>query len=213
MPEKELTLVGHLAELRKRIIYCLIPFLLTVVSSVPFAKALLFFLRIPAQGVIEKLAFFSPQEVVLVYLKISLFSGLILSLPVILYQIWGFILPALAEKQKRFALSFISLALLAFPASAAKKAQLLPTVQQLLVELFLTTPTADLPPERVEEFLAVDPAGLPSEMREGCLAKKEELRAFKKISDGRRKPPVRRVDNAWGDRNLACACPPVEAFA
>nr|WP_100811425.1 aminomethyl-transferring glycine dehydrogenase [Microbacterium sp. BR1] len=26
-------------------------------------------------------------------------------------------------------------------------------------------------------------------------------------------PPVRRVDNAWGDRNLACACPPVEAFA
>ncbi|OGX23617.1 MAG: twin arginine-targeting protein translocase TatC [Omnitrophica WOR_2 bacterium RIFCSPHIGHO2_02_FULL_45_21] len=114
MPEKELTLVGHLAELRKRLIYCLIPFLLTVVFSVPFAKSLLFFLRIPAQGVIEKLAFFSPQEVVLVYFKISLFSGLILSLPVILYQIWGFILPALAEKQKRFALSFISLALLAF---------------------------------------------------------------------------------------------------
>ncbi len=26
-------------------------------------------------------------------------------------------------------------------------------------------------------------------------------------------PPVRRVDNAWGDRNLVCACPPVEAFA
>ncbi|WP_298226865.1 aminomethyl-transferring glycine dehydrogenase [Gryllotalpicola sp.] len=26
-------------------------------------------------------------------------------------------------------------------------------------------------------------------------------------------PPVRRIDNAWGDRNLFCACPPVEAFA
>jgi glycine dehydrogenase len=26
-------------------------------------------------------------------------------------------------------------------------------------------------------------------------------------------PPVRRVDGAWGDRNLACACPPPEAFA
>jgi glycine dehydrogenase len=25
-------------------------------------------------------------------------------------------------------------------------------------------------------------------------------------------PPVRRVDNAWGDRNLFCACPPPEAF-
>ena len=26
-------------------------------------------------------------------------------------------------------------------------------------------------------------------------------------------PPVRRVDNAYGDRNLVCACPPVEAYA
>ncbi|MGD8872651.1 MAG: glycine dehydrogenase (aminomethyl-transferring), partial [Gemmatimonadota bacterium] len=25
-------------------------------------------------------------------------------------------------------------------------------------------------------------------------------------------PPVRRVDNAYGDRNLVCACPPVEAY-
>jgi glycine dehydrogenase len=26
-------------------------------------------------------------------------------------------------------------------------------------------------------------------------------------------PPVRRIDNAYGDRNLVCACPPPEAFA
>jgi glycine dehydrogenase len=26
-------------------------------------------------------------------------------------------------------------------------------------------------------------------------------------------PPVRRVDNAYGDRNLVCACPPVEGYA
>ncbi|HBD98377.1 MAG TPA: glycine dehydrogenase (aminomethyl-transferring), partial [Gemmatimonadetes bacterium] len=26
-------------------------------------------------------------------------------------------------------------------------------------------------------------------------------------------PPVRRVDNAYGDRNLVCSCPPVEAYA
>jgi hypothetical protein len=69
-----------------------------------------------------------------------------------------------------------------------------PTAAQLLVELFLTTPTADLPPERVEEFLAVDPSSLPAGMRPGCLGKKEELRALKKIAGGRMKPPVRRVD-------------------
>jgi glycine dehydrogenase len=26
-------------------------------------------------------------------------------------------------------------------------------------------------------------------------------------------PPVRRIDSAYGDRNLVCSCPPVEAFA
>jgi len=26
-------------------------------------------------------------------------------------------------------------------------------------------------------------------------------------------PPVRRIDQAFGDRNLVCACPPIEAFA
>ena len=25
-------------------------------------------------------------------------------------------------------------------------------------------------------------------------------------------PPVGRIDQAWGDRNLACSCPPLEAF-
>ena len=107
MLEKELSLIEHLDELRTRIIYCLIPFVIAVVFSSPFTKTFLAFLRIPAAGVIKELAFFSPQEVAVVYVKIAVFSGLILSLPVILYQIWGFISPALEEKQKKYIVSFV----------------------------------------------------------------------------------------------------------
>lgn len=114
MPEKELTLVEHLDELRKRLIFCLIPFFIAVLFSAPFTKAILAFLRLPSEGVIEKLAFFSPQEVALVYMKIALFSGLILSLPIILYQVWEFISPALQERQKEYAVSFIFWAFFAF---------------------------------------------------------------------------------------------------
>ena len=32
------------------------------------------------------------------------------------------------------------------------------------------------------------------------------------LRDGKYWPPVSRVDNAWGDRNLVCSCPPVEAY-
>jgi sec-independent protein translocase protein TatC len=114
MPEKELTLVEHLDELRKRLIFCLIPFFIAVLFSAPFTKTFLAFLRLPAAGLIEKLAFFSPQEVAAVYMKIVLFSGLILSLPIILYQVWGFIGPALEEKQKKYVVSFIFWAFFAF---------------------------------------------------------------------------------------------------
>lgn len=114
MPEKELTLVEHLDELRKRLIFCLIPFFIAVLFSAPFTKAILAFLRLPSAGVIEKLAFFSPQEVATVYMKIVLFSGLILSLPIILYQVWEFISPALGERQKKYATSFIFWAFFAF---------------------------------------------------------------------------------------------------
>lgn len=107
MADKELSLIGHLNELRSRIIYCLIPFLLAALFSTLFIKPILGFLRLPAKGVIEKLAFFSPQEIAVSYIKIAIFSGLVLSLPVILYQIWGFISPALEQRQKRYAASFI----------------------------------------------------------------------------------------------------------
>jgi glycine dehydrogenase len=42
-----------------------------------------------------------------------------------------------------------------------------------------------------------------------------ELAAYPGVSDRRAKywPPVRRIDGAFGDRNLVCACPPVEAYA
>ena len=33
------------------------------------------------------------------------------------------------------------------------------------------------------------------------------------VHGGKYWPPVRRIDQAYGDRNLICACPPVEAFA
>ena len=114
MPDKELSLVGHLTELRKRIIYCLVPFVIVALASVSFAKYILYFLRFPARGIIEKLAYFSPQEVAIVYTKLAIYSGIVLSLPIIFYHTWKFISPALEEKYKRHIFSFIFWATLSF---------------------------------------------------------------------------------------------------
>lgn len=112
--ERELSLVEHLAELRIRIIISLVAFGLSCVLSFPFAPFLLKILKIPASGIIDRLAFFSPQEAFLIYVNLSLFSGWLISLPIILYQVWAFISPAIEERQKKHIGSFISFSFMAF---------------------------------------------------------------------------------------------------
>jgi glycine dehydrogenase len=57
-------------------------------------------------------------------------------------------------------------------------------------------------------------AAYPAEMRrrEGQGHSRESLAAAPAVAS-KYWAPVRRVDQAFGDRNLVCACPPIEAFA
>ena len=112
--DRELTLVDHLNELRKRIIVSLIALGVVSVVSLPFATHLLRILKLPASGLIERLAFFSPQEAFLIYMRIAFLCGLIISMPIILYQIWAFVCPAIEERLKRYSVYFIFFCSLAF---------------------------------------------------------------------------------------------------
>jgi len=46
-----------------------------------------------------------------------------------------------------------------------------------------------------------------------AYSREQAVYPLRSLIRGKYWPPVRRVDNAYGDRNLVCACPPVEAFA
>jgi hypothetical protein len=61
------------------------------------------------------------------------------------------------------------------------------------VETFAAAETSALPPEEVPRFLAVDPESLPEKLRERFLAKRSELLALKRIAEGKKKPPLRRL--------------------
>lgn len=112
--DRPLTWIEHLEELRKRIIISLIILGIASVGSLPFAQRLLEVLKWPAKGTIEKLAFFSPQEAFLIYMRVALLSGLVVSMPIILYQVWAFIAPAIEERLKKRATSFILFCFTAF---------------------------------------------------------------------------------------------------
>jgi len=119
MGEKELPLVGHLEELRTRIICCLVTLAVAGAAAFPFARHILRILKLPAAGLIDKLVFFSPQEAFTVYVNIAIGAGLVISLPVILYHLWAFISPAIEDRLRRHSLTFISFSLLAFVTGCA----------------------------------------------------------------------------------------------
>lgn len=102
-----MTFVGHLEELRKRIIISLIALAIASAAAFPLSAKILKILKLPAAGLIQKLAFFGPTEAFAAYLKIAIVSGFIISMPVLLYQTWKFVSPALDEGVRRHALTFI----------------------------------------------------------------------------------------------------------
>lgn len=109
-----LTWTEHLEELRRRIIVSLITLGIASVTSLPFASKFLELLKLPAEGTIEKLAFFSPQEAFLIYMRIAFLLGFVVSMPVILYQVWTFISPAIEKRTKKRTTYFIIFCFTAF---------------------------------------------------------------------------------------------------
>ncbi len=99
--DKESSLVEHLEELRLRILISLAVLVISTCVAFPYASKVIAILKYPARGVIDRLAFFHPVDAFMAYFKVSFFVGLIVSMPVILYQLWVFVSPAIDEKIRK----------------------------------------------------------------------------------------------------------------
>jgi sec-independent protein translocase protein TatC len=123
-PDGQMTLTEHLGELRVRIIRSVLAIVIGMIVVFAFYNPILDFLRQPYINLCRRntelkcqadLFSLGPLEGFNTRLRVSLYGGVILALPVLLWQIWRFIVPALHAKEKRYAVPFIisSLALFA----------------------------------------------------------------------------------------------------
>ena len=96
---KPMSLVGHLSELRKRMLIAGGSFIIASFASFGFADSIAQFLMKPASNL--TFVYLSPSELFVTYTKLAMLSGLILTLPIIIYEIWAFINPALKKKERR----------------------------------------------------------------------------------------------------------------
>ena len=122
MNERRLPLWQHLSELRTCLIRSLLACLAGFLVSWQFREPIFAALLRPASEVLAErgntLQAIAPTEIFFTYLKGSALAGLLLALPVIFWQVWGFIAPGLYPNERRHALLFALVSTLLFFAGA-----------------------------------------------------------------------------------------------
>lgn len=114
--DKPQSILAHLEELRWRLVKMFIAVLLGGVVAFVFADQLRVVLEAPFHTAAPESEFqvLNATEQWGVFMRIGLFGGVILASPVILYQIWAFIQPALTTKERNWAFPVVGALVLLF---------------------------------------------------------------------------------------------------
>jgi sec-independent protein translocase protein TatC len=102
--DASMPLTAHLRELRYRLIVSVVAVLAGMMAVFPYAPVVITWLQRPLQ---QKLYFFAPTEAFWANLQVAMFGGFLLALPIVSYQLWRFIAPALYRTERRYTLLFL----------------------------------------------------------------------------------------------------------
>jgi sec-independent protein translocase protein TatC len=121
MTDDKMPFLGHLEELRKRLVICAISIGVGFGICYIFAKQLFSILIMPLTKVLpadSNLIFTSLPEMFIAYIKVALIAGLLLAIPVIFYELWMFLAPALYQKEKKYFIPFVVFSSILFVAGS-----------------------------------------------------------------------------------------------
>jgi sec-independent protein translocase protein TatC len=141
-----MTLGQHLGELRHRVVICVLAFAVaSIICAIAYEPILHFLIRplcsVDATSVRQRtgsgallfgpngtcnLFVTSPLDGLSLRVKISVFGGLVMASPVILFQLWRFVTPGLQLREKKYAIPFVSAAFVLFLLGAATAYATLP---------------------------------------------------------------------------------------
>jgi len=110
----DMSFFDHLEELRKRLIKCAIAIGAGLLLCLNYNAQLVRWLGAPAVKAGIKIVAIDATEIFSVYFKVAAAGGICLASPVILWQIWRFIEPALYKHEKRYAAPFLLSTILCF---------------------------------------------------------------------------------------------------
>ena len=102
----EMTLLDHLRELRNRVVISALAMIIGVIICVIFWQTIIGWMLAPARDEIPgfRLSVFSPTETFGIMFKVGMYGGLLMSSPIILWQMLAFIVPGLTPREKKLIL-------------------------------------------------------------------------------------------------------------
>ena len=123
--DKEMPLLEHLAELRRRLLWSVVAFIVAFLLCYHFSQRIYDFLAAPlahaleARGQKPELIYTALYEAFFTDIKVAIFGGAFLAFPVIATQLWLFIAPGLYRKEKKAMLPFLAVTPVLFFAGGA----------------------------------------------------------------------------------------------
>ena len=99
MSEKTMPLLEHLIELRSVLIKSVFALLIGTAVAAIFTPQILQFLIAPYGATLQTI---DPTENISIYLRVSIMSGAVITMPIFVYLLWSFIAPGLEKNEKRY---------------------------------------------------------------------------------------------------------------
>jgi len=121
MSDDRMPLTSHLEELRRRLIISGVAWLVAFLACYTYSEVLFNLIADPVRQALPEgtsLVFITATEPFFTYLKIGALAGLLVSMPVIFWQIWAFIAPGLYQNEKRYVIPFVIASTFCFAAGA-----------------------------------------------------------------------------------------------
>jgi sec-independent protein translocase protein TatC len=122
-PDGQMPVLDHLAELRNRIMISLAAVVVAGIVVFFFSNEIIKFLvsyyKDATHGKRDALIVLGPVDGFVTRLKVATYGGIVLALPVWLYELWRFITPGLNPKEKKYAIPFVAASIVLFAFGAA----------------------------------------------------------------------------------------------
>lgn len=135
---EEMSLFEHVSELRRRLITACICIALCAIPCGIFWEPLfdvLLLYPLSRSAEVPELIYTVPAEAFLLIIKIALLCGLVLAMPLVLLQIWGFVAPALHKEEKLLFVPTLLVSILLFISGALFSYLMMPYVFSFLTEV------------------------------------------------------------------------------